>query len=308
VGAETTATNAAVDQTSNEVLLSGSSVAATFFYSSSGGRTASVQDEWGSTGYPYLVSVPDPWDTISPHHNWGPTDADDDCPNAGRDCVWSGKALRRELGSGPITDFRVTDRNGSRRVETARIYGNGSSRAISGGAVRSALGLRSTWFAIGVLRLTGAQTIAQGKRAKLHVLVRNVGGARLQRKVGGGAWANLRELDGQTVVRVRPGSTTLYRIASPSATTGPVRVGVVSQPRFTASQTAQALTGVAAPGEAVQVQRQATDGDWVTVAVALARSDGTWRAALSVAPGTYRAYVALGGVVGTSPELTLVAS
>ena len=33
--------------------------------------------------YPYLVSVADPHDDLSPHHNWGPTDAEDDCPNSG---------------------------------------------------------------------------------------------------------------------------------------------------------------------------------------------------------------------------------
>ena len=64
---------------------------------------------------------------------------------------------------------------------------------------------------------------------------------------------------------------------------------------------------MAGPGEAVQVQRLEAGGNWVTVSVALAREDGTWRAAFAVAPGTYRAYVSLGGIVGTSPELTLVA-
>jgi SpoIID/LytB domain protein len=307
MAAETTPTNTAVAETSREVIVFGSQVASAFFSSSSGGRTASVQDEWGSTGFPYLVSVADPHDVDSPHHNWGP-DAFEDCPNAGKDCVWSSSALKREFGRrAPITDFRVTNRNGSRRVETARIYGPHSSTPFTGAAVRSTLGLRSTWFTIGVLRLTGATTIAQGKRARLHALVRNLGGAKLQRKIGAGPWTDMRDLHGQVDVRVRPGATTLYRIASPAAATAPVRVGVVSQPRFTASRSAQALTGVASPGEAVQVQRLGARGDWVTVAVALARADGTWRAGFPVAPGTYRAYVGLAGIVGTSPELTLVA-
>ena len=106
---------------------------------------------------------------------------------------------------------------------------------------------------------------------------------------------------------MRPGTTTLYRLRSAHASTSAVRVRVTPRPRFAASQSAEALSGVAAPGEPVQVQRRGEDGDWVTVAVALAREDGSWRAALEVVPGTYRVYVAAGDAVGTSPELTLVA-
>jgi hypothetical protein len=53
------------------------------------------------------------------------------------------------------------------------------------------------------------------------------------------------------------------------------------------------------------VQRQGADGDWVTVAVALAQDNGAWRASLPVVPGTYRAYVASAAGVGTSPALTI---
>ena len=45
----------------------------TYFSSSSGGQTANVQDVWpSSTPMPYLVSVKDPYDTLSPYHDWGP--------------------------------------------------------------------------------------------------------------------------------------------------------------------------------------------------------------------------------------------
>ena len=137
--------------------------------------------------------------------------------------------------------------------------------------------------------------------------MRNLAGAKLQRKVGSGPWTDMRDSAGGSTSacgRARRRSTGSPRPRPPPP---PVRIGVVSQPRFTATRTAQALAGVAAPGEAVQVQRLGPDGDWVTVAMALTRPDGTWRAGFQVVPGTYRAYVALGGVVGTSPELTLVA-
>ena len=51
--------------------LYGGQVAKTYFFSTSGGRTSSAQDAWGDP-VPYLVSVPDPYDSISPYHNWGP--------------------------------------------------------------------------------------------------------------------------------------------------------------------------------------------------------------------------------------------
>src|SRR3954447_6008641 len=62
---------AAVDATAGKVVLYNGQVAKTYFYSSSGGRTASSQDVWGGA-VPYLVSVPDPYDTISPYHTWRP--------------------------------------------------------------------------------------------------------------------------------------------------------------------------------------------------------------------------------------------
>jgi stage II sporulation protein D len=311
LSAETASTNRAVSQTSNQVLLSGGSVAATFFFSSSGGRTASVSDEWGSNqaSYPYLVSVDDPHDVISPHHNWGPTDGEDDCPNAGRDCVWSAGALKRELGSKAprrIKDFKVTARNGSNRVARARLSGPPGARSITGGTLRTELGLRSTWFTIGVLRLGGATTVEAGKRATLRAFERHLGGVELQKRVGSGGWQDVRPVNGKMDIVVRPSVTTYYRLHSPSASTASVRVTVASQPRFAAAEAARALTGVASPGDAVQLQRQEPGRDWVTVAVSLAREDGSWRATFAGAPGIYRAYVASPGGVATSPELTVV--
>ena len=55
------------------MLLYDGKVAQTFFFSSSGGRTAAITDVFaGAKPTPYLVSVPDPYDTSSPYHTWGP--------------------------------------------------------------------------------------------------------------------------------------------------------------------------------------------------------------------------------------------
>src|SRR5439155_3384537 len=64
-------TTAAVNATKGQVLQYGGKVATTFFYSTSGGQTESSQG-WIGTALPYLVSVPDPYDDISPYHSWGP--------------------------------------------------------------------------------------------------------------------------------------------------------------------------------------------------------------------------------------------
>jgi hypothetical protein len=117
----------------------------------------------------------------------------------------------------------------------------------------------------------------------------------------------MRAIKGRVNVSVRPSTTTLYRLTSPVASTAGVRVKVSQQPRFTVRDGAEAVTGVAAPGQWVEVQRRAPRGAWVTVGVALTGEDGTWRTALRLVPGTYRAYVASGSGAGTSPELTVVA-
>src|SRR6266576_2390114 len=68
---ERPSTTAAVNATAGQVVLYQGEVAKTYFFSTSGGRTASAEDAWGEP-VPYLVSVPDPSDSISPHHDWGP--------------------------------------------------------------------------------------------------------------------------------------------------------------------------------------------------------------------------------------------
>jgi hypothetical protein len=71
-------------------------------------------------------------------------------------------------------------------------------------------------------------------------------------------------------------------------------------------QAAQALVGTGGAGDVVQVQRREDGGSWVTVAVALVREDGTWRAAVEAVPAEYRVYVASSGT-GETPTLDVLA-
>ena len=71
IAGEKASTTTAVNDTAGEVVLYNGHVATTYFFSSSGGRTAAASEVWPSSPpIPYLVSVDDPYDTISPHHQW----------------------------------------------------------------------------------------------------------------------------------------------------------------------------------------------------------------------------------------------
>src|SRR5438477_10300400 len=68
---EAASTNKAVRHTSDQVVKYRGQVATTYFYSSSGGQTESIQFGFpGSQPVPYLKSVNDPYDGLSPDHRW----------------------------------------------------------------------------------------------------------------------------------------------------------------------------------------------------------------------------------------------
>src|SRR5205085_238392 len=129
VRAEQPETNAAVEATAGQVLSYGGAVAQTFFYSTSGGRTVSAEDAWGKP-IPYLVSVPDPYDSISPYHDWGPVS-------------FTAARLAKALKSpGRLLDVQTTP-NGSGRVGTVTALGATGESTSPGVKVRTALGLRA---------------------------------------------------------------------------------------------------------------------------------------------------------------------
>jgi stage II sporulation protein D len=70
VSAETSHTTRAVRATRGRVLTYDGEIAHTYFFSTSGGRTAAIEDEWNAAPIPYLRSVDDPYDYLSPVHTW----------------------------------------------------------------------------------------------------------------------------------------------------------------------------------------------------------------------------------------------
>ena len=225
ISAETPAGKQAVDLTAGQVLLYNDAVALTLFSSSTGGWTQSAADAFGSPGRPYLVSVRDPYDSISPYHDWGPVPV-------------TAKTLGSALGVvGRIVDATATP-NASRRVKTLNVksVSRGSQlTATAGGAtVASALGLRSSWFSVGVLSLQPPSpnpAVNPGTRVTLTGVVRGVRGAVVQRSTAGAPWTRFRSAKtGAFHFSVKPKVTTQYRLATQSDAAASVRIRVQALP------------------------------------------------------------------------------
>jgi stage II sporulation protein D len=135
-GSETAATNKACKHTSDRVVRYRKHVATTYFYSSSGGQTESVQFGFpGADPVAYLKSVNDPYDGISPDHTWKVRYTQN-----GIESKLSG------LFSGRLRKVKVLKRGDSPRIVTARIVGSHGSSKISGPGLQTRLNLKSTWM------------------------------------------------------------------------------------------------------------------------------------------------------------------
>jgi stage II sporulation protein D len=301
IPAESPPARDAVDATAGQVVLYDGELAQTFFFSSSGGRTANVQDVWGSKAVPYLVSVPDPYDTLSPYHNWGPL-------------RYSAKLLGKRLGArGKLLDVR-TSAAPSGRVRSVTLVGSKGVRTITGEAVRRRLGLRSTWFTLGTLSLDPpAKALTYGSTVKLNGYSRGIPRVTLDSRPYGGTWkplATLRSRGGRVSATLSPKVTTDYRLSSGFVRSGVVRLSVAPSVRLSAGSDRTSVSGVVKPllpDAPVQVQRQAAGG-WKTVAATTVTSNGAFTAAVNLTPGTYRARVVAGQgyAAGVSPVLTVV--
>jgi stage II sporulation protein D len=295
---ERPSTNSAVDATAGQVVLYQGQVAKTYFFSTSGGRTASSEDVWGET-VPYLVSVSDPYDTISPHHTWGPV-------------AFNGAQLAKRLKvKGRITDVQTT-LNSSGRVKTLTIVSTNGTVSVDGADVRSRLGVRSTWLTVGVLSLTApTAVVTYGSRAQLTGVARGLPGTALQ-QFNEGAWKEMGAVkaakDGTLAMAIKPIVTTRYRLVTGKVSAASVRVPVAPLVRFYAPRTPDQLRGYVRPvslaGAAVLIQRQQGPG-WVTAAQATIAADGTFLARLQLTDGVYRARVGSGHgyVAGFTPVL-----
>jgi stage II sporulation protein D len=295
---EKPSTNAAVNDTAGQVVLYEGEVAKTYFFSTSGGRTASAEDVWGEP-VPYLTSVADPYDSISPHHDWGPL-------------VFTGAKLAKVLKmKGRVIDLQP-ELNSSGRIKVLNVVGTKSTLVVPGADLRRRLDLRSTWFSVGVLSLNAPpQPVTFGGRGKLTGVVRGLTDAVLQRQQGD-TWTEVAALtadeNGVVTALVKPTITTHYRLSSGKVNAASVRVPVAPLARFYPTRRQDRLSGYVRPtslaGTTVLIQKQQGEA-WPTVAQATVEANGDFLAKLPLTTGVYRARVSSGHgfVVGFSPVL-----
>jgi stage II sporulation protein D len=286
---EAPSTNAAVNATAGQVVLYRGKVASTYFFSSSGGRTASVQDLYpNSPPIPYLVSVPDPYDTISPYHNWGPY-------------RFTARKLAKALKSpGKLLDVQTTSGT-SGRVQSVVATGARGDSTVTGAAVRSALGLRSTWFQIGVLSLGApAAPVTYGTSAALTGTARGVPSVGLQEQAADSSWKTVSTLTprgGSVAPKVKPDQSSKFRLIVGTIASDSVSVAVAPSARLHIPPALTGFWGTVKPGAAgatVTVQRQAGTA-WRPVVQLQTTAQGRFTVARTVAPGTYRVRVSAKG-------------
>ena len=305
VNAESPTTTAAVDATVGGVLTYGGKIAITYFFSTSGGRTAAINDVWKSAPVPYLVSVADPYDSLSPYHDWGPL-------------AFTPAKLKKVLKvPGRLLDVQTTVNN-SKRVDSVRAIGEMGEHVLTGAEVRTALGLRSTWFSIGVLALDPlpATTLQYGTSFRLTGLGRALPDLRLEQRAPETAeWVVKRDVeiddDGSFSVAVKAAAPEEFRVTSGTIATPSTKLVVAPRVALKVSADLTTLKGSVRPvlpGTPVQIQHQnATTGRWGTVSKVDATRTGRFAWTPRLLDGTYRARVIASGgwAVGLSKKVSV---
>jgi stage II sporulation protein D len=136
VAAETAATNQAVVETRGQVVTYDGRPVVTYFFSTSGGETEDVENtSLGTEPKPWLKSVDDPYDDVSPKHRWGPI----------RMTMRSVAGRLSGLVNGRFKGIRVVRRGSSPRIVLADVVGSRGRTRVSGATLRARLGLLDTW-------------------------------------------------------------------------------------------------------------------------------------------------------------------
>jgi hypothetical protein len=183
---------------------------------------------------------------------------------------------------------------------------------VSGADVRRALGLRSTWFRIGLLLLEAPATpVTYNTEVTLTGVARGLSAVTLEQRPLRGAWRSVATgragRDGAVSIVTRPREPGEYRLVSNQIRSTPVRLQVAPLVRFYSMPDPLTLRGYVRPalaGAPVVIQRQ--DGAaWRNVTQAAVDDQGDFEASFDITPGTYRARVAPGKgfTPGVSPLL-----
>ena len=111
----------------------------TYFFSTSGGRTEDVENtSLGTAPKPWLKSVVDKYDSVSPKHRWGPI-------RMGYRAA--GRKLRG-LVKGRFKGIKVVRRGSSPRVVEADVIGSRGRTRVDGATLRARFGLFDSWVVL----------------------------------------------------------------------------------------------------------------------------------------------------------------
>jgi stage II sporulation protein D len=272
VAAERPETNLAIGATAGQVLVWRDRIVPGYYFSSSGGRTSSVHDAWPrSHQVPYLVSVSDPYDYISPHHVW-PTQ------------VLSAGKVASALGVTGVRDIQVLY-NSSGRARAVRVLTARGWRQFAGAVVRKKFKLGSTDFDLRAMQLDDPGRALYGQSVHVTGFIRGLGRARLQQLTQAG-WVTVRHVraapSGRFALSLRATQTTEFRLAYNGLAGDPV--GLQVAPRVLVSAKGQRLRARVSPALPLRIERL-TNRQWRTVASARGVFDR------SLKPGSYRVTV-----------------
>ena len=212
VGSEAPAATRAVRETRGQILTYEGKPAQVFYFSSSGGRTLSALDVFG-TDVPYLVSVDDPWDEASPNHRWASQ-------------LLSGAQVAKRFGlTGVVADASlVPGTPGKPAVLRLTTAAGGTSEARLSD-VRARLGLKSTGFRLGVLRLDPPTARVAAGALVLTGVAKAVETPVVEQRAASGAWTTAKRIEpsptGEFKVRLKIAATTAYRLSA-AGLAGPV--------------------------------------------------------------------------------------
>ena len=308
---EAAASNAAVAATAHKVIMYNGAVAVGFFSSSSGGWTASEQAAWGSsTGEPYLVPVRDRYDGaqgLNPNHTW-PTR------------VFTPRGLARAAGvAGKVRAVDVSIDTASQRVTGAVIHTGRGDHSYSGPGIEVALGLRSNYFRLVGVTLTGPSRATAGTRFDLTGRVWPKPHHRVSLLVHDGpgqpwtAAADRLALSpkGKFSVSIHPKENRVYRLGLPAGAVSP-RQKIAVGPALTLVRSGKAFRATIYPilqGATLTLQRHRAGG-WKAVSDATVGAKGHARFAVPGTVGRWRVafhgdsrHAASRSPVLTSPKL-----
>jgi stage II sporulation protein D len=167
VGIEVASTNDAIADTRGQVVTYQGQPIVTYFFSTSGGRTESVENTTlGDEPKPWLKSVEDPYDDVSPRHRWTlkPSKA----------------SVAKKLGGlvkGSFKGIRVTKRGESPRIMTAEVVGSRGVTETDGATLRARLGLYDTWASFTAIKSVKSDASGGARASSFEFIRRNAVGA-----------------------------------------------------------------------------------------------------------------------------------